>query len=161
MNEENFKNEEYWEETKKKVQREANISDITYNIWFKNLEFQEVTDDAFFIRTDKDDERALAYLNTKFQLYFDTVVSEELGRIVQVKFLLSNEKTPSVHIPEPKKPANDIFNPDYTFESFVIGKNNMMAHQVAVAVEDRHELQFVDQRSAALSRLQLPIRRIV
>lgn len=136
MNEENFKNEEYWEETKKKVQREANISDITYNIWFKNLEFQEVTDDTFFIRTDKDDERALAYLNTKFQLYFDTVVSEELGRIVQVKFLLSNEKTPSVHIPEPKKPSNDIFNPDYTFESFVIGKNNMMAHQVAVAVAE-------------------------
>ena len=46
MNEENFKNEEYWEDIKKKIQREANVSDITYDLWFKNLEFQEISGDS-------------------------------------------------------------------------------------------------------------------
>jgi chromosomal replication initiator protein len=136
MNEENFKNEEYWEDIKKKIQREANVSDITYDLWFKNLEFQEISGDIVYIKTEKEDERALGYLDNKFKLYFETVIGEELGKLITVKFLLNNDNTSTLSKPAVKKPDNDIFNPDYTFETFVVGKNNMMAHQVSVAVAE-------------------------
>jgi chromosomal replication initiator protein len=136
MNEENFKNEEYWEDIKKKIQREANVSDITYDLWFKKLEFQEISGDIVYIKTEKEDERALGYLDNKFKLYFETVIGEELGKLITVKFLLNNDNTSTLSKPAVKKPDNDIFNPDYTFETFVVGKNNMMAHQVSVAVAE-------------------------
>ncbi|MCR4792209.1 MAG: chromosomal replication initiator protein DnaA [Lachnospiraceae bacterium] len=138
MNAEDFKNEEYWVEIKKKIQRESNVSDITYHLWFEHLEFHELSGDTVYIKTEKDDERALGYLNNKFKLYFETVIGEELGRIISVVFLLSNaEHTPAqAQIPEENRIDNDTLNPDYTFESFVVGKNNMMAHQVSVAVAE-------------------------
>ena len=42
MNAEKFTNEEYWRDIKKKIQRESSVSDITYNLWFDNLEFIEL-----------------------------------------------------------------------------------------------------------------------
>ena len=63
MNAEKFTNEEYWRDIKKKIQRESSVSDITYNLWFDNLEFIELSGNTVYIRTDKDDERVLSYLN--------------------------------------------------------------------------------------------------
>ena len=87
MNAEKFTNEEYWRDIKKKIQRESTVSDITYNLWFDNLEFVELSGNTVYIRTDKDDERVLSYLNSKFKLYFETVIGEELGKLITVKFL--------------------------------------------------------------------------
>ena len=134
MNAEKFTNEEYWEEIKRKIQREAAVSDITYHLWFENLEFCEVSGNTVYIRSEKEDERALGYLNNKFKLYFETVIGEELGEIISVKFILNNSNT--VIEPEETKVDNDTLNPDYTFESFVVGNNNKMAHQVSVAVAE-------------------------
>ena len=58
MNAENFTNEEYWEEIKRKIQREANVSDITYHLWFENLEFRELSGNTVYIVSEKEDERA-------------------------------------------------------------------------------------------------------
>jgi energy-coupling factor transporter ATP-binding protein EcfA2 len=69
------------EEIKRKIQREAAVSDITYHLWFENLEFCEVSGNTVYIRSEKEDERALGYLNNKFKLYFETVIGEELGFI--------------------------------------------------------------------------------
>jgi chromosomal replication initiator protein len=134
MNAEKFTNEEYWEEIKRKIQREAAVSDITYHLWFENLEFCEVSGNTVYIRSEKEDERALGYLNNKFKLYFETVIGEELGQIISVKFILNNSN--AVIEPEETKVDNDTLNPDYTFESFVVGNNNKMAHQVSVAVAE-------------------------
>lgn len=135
MNAENFTNEEYWEDIKRKIQREANVSDITYHLWFENLEFRELSGNTVYIVSEKEDERALGYLNKKFKDYFETVIGEELNQIISVKFIL-NSNTPHTYEPEETKVDNDTLNPDYTFESFVVGKNNMMAHQVSVAVAE-------------------------
>ncbi len=135
MNAENFTNEEYWEEIKRKIQREANVSDITYHLWFENLEFRELSGNTVYIVSEKEDERALGYLNKKFKDYFETVIGEELNQIISVKFIL-NSNAPHTYEPEETKVDNDTLNPDYTFESFVVGKNNMMAHQVSVAVAE-------------------------
>ena len=136
MDAEKFTNEEYWEEIKRKIQRESNVSDITYQLWFENLEFQELSGNVFYIKTEKEDERALGYLNNKFKLYFETVIGEELGYMVTVQFLLNNSDHAPVQVVEENRIDNDTLNPDYTFESFVVGKNNMMAHQVSVAVAE-------------------------
>ena len=89
MNAENFTNEEYWEEIKRKIQREANVSDITYHLWFENLEFRELNGNTVYIVSEKEDERALGYLNKKFRDYFETVIGEELNQIISVKFILN------------------------------------------------------------------------
>ncbi len=135
MNEEIFTNEEYWEEIKKKIQREANVSDITYHLWFENLEFREIQGDTVYIASEKEDERALGYLDKKFKLYFETIIGEELGKIINVKFILKNNSVPTFDNQDVKV-DNDTLNPEYTFESFVVGNNNKMAHQVSVAVAE-------------------------
>jgi len=135
MNEEIFTNEEYWEEIKKKIQREANVSDITYHLWFENLEFREIQGDTVYIASEKEDERALGYLDKKFKLYFETIIGEELGKIINVKFILKNNSVPAFDNQDVRV-DNDTLNPEYTFESFVVGNNNKMAHQVSVAVAE-------------------------
>ena len=135
MNEEIFTNEEDWEEIKKKIQREANVSDITYHLWFENLEFREIQGDTVYIASEKEDERALGYLDKKFKLYFETIIGEELGKIINVKFILKNNSVPTFDNQDVKV-DNDTLNPEYTFESFVVGNNNKMAHQVSVAVAE-------------------------
>jgi len=137
MDAEKFKDDEYWEEIKRKIQNESCVADITYQIWLDKLEFSEISGDTVYIRTEKDDERALGYLNNRFKLYFETVISEELGRIINVQFILKDsENTPIPTETEKAVVDNDTLNPDYTFESFVVGENNRMAHQVSVAVAE-------------------------
>lgn len=134
-NEELISNAENWKKLKKKIQREANVSEIAYNLWLENLEIKDIQDDTVYIMSNKEDERVLGYLDIKFKIYFETVISEALEKVVNVKFVLKNsvvdkkmEKRGGVR--------DDALNPEYTFESFVVGKNNIMAQQLSMGVAE-------------------------
>ncbi len=134
-NEELIVNEDYWNGTKRKIQKEANVSDIAYNLWLDNLVIKEIHDDTVYIMSEKEDERVLGYLDKKFKLYFETVISEELERIVNVIFVLKNPN--GVNKDKRKDSASDHgLNPEYTFASFVVGNNNVMAQQLSMAVAE-------------------------
>ena len=135
MEKEEIITKECWNKIKRKIQIEASIADIAYNLWIADLELKDIQEDTVYIMSSKEDERVLGYLDKKYKIFFETIISEALERVVNVEFIIKSN-TPSWADKRGGNNSNPTLNPEYTFDSFVVGNNNMMAHQVSVAVAE-------------------------
>ncbi len=79
---------ECWNEIIRGVKDRAGCSEITFNLWLENLCLENVSDEYIFISTDKDDVRAIVYLERKFKSFFELLISEKVGESVIVRFLI-------------------------------------------------------------------------
>lgn len=134
--------------------------DFTMKLWFKNLELQNVTEHTAYIVADSPFKREI--IETKYKTEIKEVLEAVLGFSVDVKFTLKvdtqlptqpqpqqyqmstrvqqaqqrllfesvNEDMPA----EEHKPFSLTVNADYTFDNFVIGSSNKLAHAACVAV---------------------------
>ena len=82
-------------------------------------------------------EHLITYTANRYQTFFQVAVSEVMDRQLEVKIVTPD----SVVEHEPEKPApapaltysiNANLNPKYTFDTFVVGKNNELAHATAL-----------------------------
>ena len=121
-----------------------NMTEITYNMWIRDLQYVSFSDSEIVFKSETtliQDmmrnqyasilQKTFAYLTNK---YFD------------ISFVVPNEETKEgeeeVVIPETSTTENKIIysnsslNPRYTFSSFVVGNNNRLAHAAALAVTE-------------------------
>ncbi len=128
-----------WDEVKKLLKEESDIPTISYKTFLENLEPVKLTDDTLILKTD--DEIGRDYIERKYSRSIIIAIREIIGKTYQVKFVLDNElkvnesekknKTESI-----KKDAFNNLNPKYTFDTFVVGNNNKLAHAAALAVAE-------------------------
>ncbi len=116
--------------------------------WFEQLDPVDIRDGVFRIKTlttvHKD------YLNSQCQSIFDDALRAVTGRLVSARFLQQDEpdtlptnKQAHAFI-EPRPSINNrtdqlnlsslILNPDSSFENFVMGPGNRLAHAAALAI---------------------------
>ena len=121
-----------------------NMTEITYNMWIRDLQYVSFSDSEIVFKSETTFiqdmmrnqyasllQKTFAYLTNK---YFD------------ISFVVPNEETKEgeeeVVIPETSTTENKIIysnsslNPRYTFSSFVVGNNNRLAHAAALAVTE-------------------------
>ena len=136
--------QELWSVIKETIQREYGLSSISYNTWILPMELKDVVNNTVYIKIGSDNQQALTYIQTKFKDFFQVTISEMMDEDYQIEFVLNKEKTPSDEeeenqsLPIINKVSYETtnLNPKYTFDTFVVGSYNKLAHSAAQAVAE-------------------------
>ncbi len=107
--------------------------------WFELLEPLGVVGGVLRVRAQSPVHRD--YLRRECQSAFNDAAREATGRLVSVRFLGPDEDAgPADDAPaRPLGRREDglVINPDFSFEHFVMGPNNRLAHAAALAVSEK------------------------
>ncbi|MHC4706906.1 MAG: DnaA ATPase domain-containing protein [Planctomycetota bacterium] len=98
--------------------------------WFEKLTVLNF--DGGCLRVGCPDEATVRFLRDNCRSSFTRAAQQITGHLISVEFIADHEKVPATR---PKLAGPEIkLNPDYTFESFVVGPSNRLAHASCVAV---------------------------
>ena len=143
---------ENWDLIKENIKNEYEISSISFTTWIKPLKYYETVDDVIYIIIPSDQGgMSLNYISSKYSKCFQVTITEMFNHEYSVSFLLekdidknkTTEENHSEAIPSnPFKNINNVnyenshLNPNYTFDTFVVGSNNNFAHTASLAVAE-------------------------
>ena len=131
---------EKWEEILRTVKEEHELTDISFKTWLEPLKVFDVKDNTLYILVP-DEQMGLNYITKKYTLPIKVAVAEIIGKDYEIEFVLP-EQAKSMRTPKPMAFVNtesidkSSLNPNYTFDTFVVGNNNRFAHAAALAVGD-------------------------
>ena len=131
---------EKWDEILEHVKFEYDISDISFTTWILPLQVYSVEDNLVTILVP--DKNFTSYIEKKYATPLKVSIIEITGTPFDVIYIteddLKNIKRQQAKALESSNPAvlaNNI-NPRYTFDTFVVGNNNKMAHAACLAVAE-------------------------
>ena len=136
-----MKAKQLWQAALGQLQME--IPRATFNTWVRDAELLAYEDQAFVIGVQN--AYARDWLEDRLLSTVKRVLTGIVGRTVEVRFVVWQESTvdeaPSLALPESSTSENSgkstcILNNRYTFEGFVVGSSNRLAHAAAQAVAD-------------------------
>lgn len=133
---------EKWDEILQTVKREHEISDISFDTWIKPLEVFGVEGSLLYILVPSE-QMTLSYITKKYYLPLKVAIAEIIGTEYEIKFILP-EQTKNIRTtgnkskknPEPEVSKRSNLNPNYTFNTFVVGSNNRFAQSASLAVAE-------------------------
>ncbi len=131
---------EKWEQILQTVKEEHEVADISFNTWLKPLDVFAVKDNILYILVP-DEQMALSYIKKKFTLPLKVAVAEITGTDYDIEFVIPEQaKTLKPHKPKALNFTDNSdksgLNPNYTFDTFVVGNNNRLAHAASLAVAE-------------------------
>lgn len=137
---------ENWDTILSLIIQQQGLTEVAVNTWIRPFKVHEVTEDTvtFVLEQPLNDERAITFVKHKFyDLFIQEAIFELTGKNYSVEFKLQKDLKQEVlePAPAPKKIKEDNhsisnLNPKYTFDTFVVGSNNKLAHAAAVAVAE-------------------------
>lgn len=111
---------------------ESEVSGVSYDTWIKPIKPLELTDTAIKLSVPGSLNKEM--ILTKFRSMIESCIESAAGRSydLAVVCVAENEAT------EQSDPINvqNYLNPKYSFESFVVGNNNNLAHAASLAVAE-------------------------
>ena len=127
---------------------EKRINKQSFNMWLKDTTPLSIDGDILTIKVN--DDVAARHLKDQYQKDIEEIIESTTGKKYFCKFVITpDDKThPSENLiinPEPKNEKNgqiSPLNPNYTFDNFVIGPNNQLAHAAAKSVSRSPATQF-------------------
>lgn len=136
--------QEKWSDILNMIKIEHDVSDVSYSAWLEPLKVYKVEGNVVTIIVTNG-SMALSYINKKYILPLKVAIAETTGEDYEISLVLPEEikeeviTSPSsvaapVSLNENIEKAN--LNPRYTFDTFVVGNNNKMAHAASVAVAE-------------------------
>jgi len=131
---------EKWDEILNTVKKEHEISDVSFDTWMRPLEVFAIEGNVLYILVPSE-QMALSYISKKYYLPLKVAIAEITGIEYDIEFILP-ETARTLNIKKPAKKvsslngSNSNLNPNYTFETFVVGNNNRFAQSAALAVAE-------------------------
>ena len=131
---------EKWDQILNTVKKEHEISDISFDTWMRPLEVYALEENTLYILAPFE-QMALTYIQKKYYLPLKVAIGEVIGEEYDIQFILP-EHAKSLNIKKPTKKvaslngSNSNLNPNYTFETFVVGNNNRFAQSASLAVAE-------------------------
>lgn len=131
-----------WHEILLKVKEEGDISDVSYNTFLKPLEPFNIEDGTLYIMyTTDSDQVGINYVAKKYTTLLRVCIAETVGEEYDIKFILPKDAVKLHPVTEQNPTFVDAsiksnLNPNYTFETFVVGSNNRFAQTASLAVAE-------------------------
>ncbi|MBR3811347.1 MAG: chromosomal replication initiator protein DnaA [Agathobacter sp.] len=131
---------EKWDHILNTVKREHEISDISFDTWMRPLEVYALDGNTLYILAPFE-QMALSYIQKKYYLPLKVAICEILEKEYDIQFIIP-EYAKSLNLKnKPKKVSslngsNSNLNPNYTFDTFVVGNNNRFAQSASLAVAE-------------------------
>ena len=136
---------EQWDNILLHVKEEHDIMDVSFNTWLLPLKVYAV--DGNVVKILAPDAQMLRYIQKKYGLILQVSIEEVTGFACTLDFITEDD------VKEKEKPEkmliqntpgdvsqtalqNANLNPRYTFDTFVVGANNNLAHAAALAVAE-------------------------
>lgn len=129
-----------WDHIINSLKEEFEISNVSFKTWIVPLKPCSLVNDTLSIYTP--DDKFVSYLNKKYSEMLKVTIEEVTGLECNIKFVSGDQED---HTPEQnvkKEPVNTQaasganLNPRYTFDTFVVGANNNLAHAASLAVAE-------------------------
>ena len=133
-----------WDEILLNIKEEHEITDVSYKTWLLPLKPYSVDKDILTIIVP--DDLFLNYVKKKYEFLLLYTIEEVTGLACKINFVLKDSIKEE---PAEKKLINNNtntvsqlalqnanLNPRYTFDTFVVGKNNNLAHAASLAVAE-------------------------
>ena len=135
--------EDKWDDILDYIKKEYGITDVSYRTWLQPLKVHSVTDKAIIISVDdsKVGPASVNFIKRKYGDYIYTAVAELLNKDYEIEFALKSKlaseeggsNSPAASI---RNENLSYLNPRYTFDTFVVGANNNLAHAASLAVAE-------------------------
>jgi len=138
--------EHTWSQIQAELRRA--VTDSTYHLWLAPLRARAVEGDVLLVGAP---EEIRTWVADRFQRVLQTCSAAVLGEATTVTVVPLDAPVPTPRggppsrslpllrrppAPEPSGRPSDVFNPKYTFDQFVIGDGNRLAHAAALAVAE-------------------------
>jgi chromosomal replication initiator protein len=124
--------EHIWSQVQAELRR--TVSDSTYRRWIAPLRLQGLDGDTLLVGAP---EEIRSWVANRFSRVLQTCATAALGRCATVALVApgARDELQPTSVLEPGAGRED-FNPKYTFDQFVIGDGNRLAHAAALAVAE-------------------------
>jgi chromosomal replication initiator protein len=135
---------EIWDEILATVKKEHEISDVSFDTWMRPLKVFAIEENKLYILVPSE-QMALSYIQKKYYLPLKVAIAEMTGTEYDIEFILPDQaeylNISNKHKAPVKKALslngeNSNLNPNYTFETFVVGNNNRFAQSASLAVAE-------------------------
>ncbi len=135
--------QEKWPEIKRFMQTEYSITDVSFRTWIEPLQIYKIEGNVLTLMVDKDP--SLQYIKTKYSDFISVSITEVTGREYELKFVspstaaqqdIDRETAPVKFNKNMRAIEKAGISAAYTFDTFVVGKNNQYAHAAALAVAE-------------------------
>ncbi|MBR4343644.1 MAG: chromosomal replication initiator protein DnaA [Lachnospiraceae bacterium] len=128
--------QEKWDEILEFIKTEYGITNVSYKTWISNLYVKKVQDNTVYITSDDTNiTDNFSHISSKYGIFIQTAINELTDGDYNIKFDNESDSdiTP-VGVKDIKINHNQglPLNPDYTFDNFVVSKNNQLAHATAL-----------------------------
>ena len=133
---------ELWQEIIEKVKNEYFLTEVSFNTWLVPLKVYDVSEDTVTVIVPSQNEQTIQILLRKYKQLLEVVTEELTGHHYEISFVLEKNldrihEEKAVHTPVSNENIERAgLNPRYTFDTFVVGANNNLAHAASLAVAE-------------------------
>lgn len=130
-----------WDLILETLKKEYDIQDISFKTWIKPLKVYALNGNKITLLISEEN-MGISYIEKKYLVPLKVTICEVMGREYEVELCSEKEKQAD----EMKKQAEanqslkstslQNLNPRYTFDTFVVGNNNNLAHAASLAVAE-------------------------
>ncbi|MBE6924673.1 MAG: chromosomal replication initiator protein DnaA [Ruminococcaceae bacterium] len=109
---------------------EERLGSVTVSTWFEDAEIVELNEDHLILYSPSDFRRDV--IRQRYTPYIQDALTEVFHS--NAKLVVYGDEELNAHNSKGKANTSMDFNPQFTFDNFIVGPSNRMAHSAAIAV---------------------------